>query len=99
MRQIGPRIRQVVRHHDLVARLGGDEFAVLLHGTDTFKATTVAQRLSTLLEEPIDVGTATLRVGASIGIALAPEHALSSTDLLRCADIATYRAKNERGVF
>ena len=99
LRQIGPRIRQVVRHHDLVARLGGDEFAVLLHGADTFKATTVAQRLSTLLEEPIDVGTATLRVGASIGIALAPEHALSSTDLLRCADIAMYRAKNERGSF
>ncbi len=99
LRQIGPRIRQVVRHGDLVARLGGDEFAVLLHDADTFKATTVAQRLSTLLEEPIDVGNASLRVGASIGIALAPEHALSSTDLLRCADIAMYRAKNERGSF
>ena len=99
LRQIGPRIRQVVRHDDLVARLGGDEFAVLLHGADTFEATTVAQRLSTLLEEPIDVGNASLRVGASIGVALAPEHALSSTDLLRCADIAMYRAKNERGSF
>ena len=42
LRQIGPRIRQVVRHDDLVARLGGDEFAVLLHAADTFKATTVA---------------------------------------------------------
>ena len=99
LRQIGPRIRQVVRHDDLVARLGGDEFAVLLHAADTFKATTVAQRLSTLLEEPIDVGNASLRVGASIGVALAPEHALSSTELLRCADIAMYRAKNERGSF
>ena len=99
LRQIGPRIRQVVRHDDLVARLGGDEFAVLLHAADTLKATTVAQRLSTLLEEPIDVGHASLRVGASIGVALAPEHALSSTELLRCADIAMYRAKNERGSF
>src|ERR1700728_85529 len=99
LRQIGPRIRQVVRHEDLVARLGGDEFAVLLHGADTFKATTVAQRLSMLLEEPIDVGNASLRVGASIGVALAPEHALNSEDLLRCADIAMYRAKNERGSF
>ena len=99
LRQIGPRIRQIVRHDDLVARLGGDEFAVLLHAANTFKATTVAQRLSTLLEEPIDVGNASLRVGASIGVALAPEHALSSTDLLRCADIAMYRAKNERGSF
>ena len=99
LRQIGPRIRQVVRRSDLVARLGGDEFAVLLRGANTLKAATVAQRLATLLEEPIDVGTASLRVGASIGVALAPEHALSSDDLLRCADIAMYRAKNERGSF
>jgi diguanylate cyclase (GGDEF)-like protein len=99
LRQIGPRIRQVVRRDDLVARLGGDEFAVLLYGADTFKATTVAQRLLTLLEEPIDVGNASLSVGASIGVALAPEHALSSADLLRCADLAMYRAKSERGSF
>ncbi len=99
LQQIGPRIRQVVRHGDLVARLGGDEFAVLLRGADTLKAATVAQRISTLLEEPIDVGIASLRVGASIGVALAPDHALNSADLLRCADIAMYRAKNERGSF
>jgi diguanylate cyclase len=99
LRQIGPRIRQVVRHGDLVARLGGDEFAVLLHGADTLKAAAVAQRISSLLEEPIDVGTASVRVGASIGVALAPEHARSSDELLRCADIAMYRAKNERGSF
>jgi diguanylate cyclase len=59
----------------------------------------VAQRLSSLLEEPIDVDNASLRVGASIGVALAPQHARSSADLLRCADIAMYRAKNERGSF
>jgi diguanylate cyclase len=99
LRQIGPRIRQVVRHGDLVARFGGDEFAVLLHGADTSKATTVARRLASLLEEPIDVDHARVRVGASIGVALAPQHALSSADLLRCADIAMYRAKNERGSF
>ncbi len=99
LRQIGPRIRQVVRHSDLVARLGGDEFAVLLRGANTMKAAAVAQRLSRLLEEPIDVGTASLRVGASVGVALAPEHATSCDELLRCADIAMYRAKNERGSF
>ncbi len=99
LRQIGPRIRQVVRHNDLVARLGGDEFAVLLHRADAYKAVTVAQRITTLLEEPIDVGTASLHVGASIGVALAPDHAQTAADLLRCADIAMYRAKNERGSF
>jgi diguanylate cyclase (GGDEF)-like protein len=99
LRQIGPRIRKVVRHNDLVARLGGDEFAVLLHGADAFKATTVALRITKLLEQPIDVSTASLHVGASIGVALAPEHARNATDLLRCADIAMYRAKTERGSF
>ena len=99
MRQIGPRIRQVVRRNDLVARLGGDEFAVLLYGADAYKATTVARRITTLLEQPIDVSTASLHVGASIGVALAPEHATSADDLIRCADIAMYRAKNERGSF
>ena len=68
-------------------------------GADTLKAAAVAQRISSLLEEPIDVGTASLRVGASIGVALAPEHAMGCDELLRCADIAMYRAKNERGSF
>jgi len=99
LRQIGPRIRQVVRREDLVARLGGDEFAVLLYGANAYKATTVAQRIATLLEEPIELSTASLHVGASIGVALAPEHARTAADLIRCADIAMYRAKSERGSF
>jgi diguanylate cyclase (GGDEF)-like protein len=99
LRQIGPRIRQVVRRNDLVARLGGDEFAVLLYGADAYKATTVARRITKLLEEPINVSTASLHVGASIGVALAPDHAMTADDLIHCADIAMYRAKNERGSF
>jgi diguanylate cyclase len=99
LRQIGPRIRQVVRRNDLVARLGGDEFAVVLYGADAYKATAVARRITTLLEQPIDVSTASLHVGASIGVALAPAHAASADELIRCADIAMYRAKNERGSF
>jgi diguanylate cyclase len=99
LRQIGPRIRQVVRREDLVARLGGDEFAVVLYGADAYEATTVARRITTLLEQPIDVSTASLHVGASIGVALAPQHAATADDLIRCADIAMYRAKNERGSF
>jgi diguanylate cyclase len=99
LREIGPRIRQVVRRNDLVARLGGDEFAVLLYGADAYKATTVARRITRLLEEPIEVSTASLHVGASIGVALAPDHAVTAADLIHCADIAMYRAKNERGSF
>ena len=99
LRQIGPRIRQVVRRNDLVARLGGDEFAVLLYGANAYKASAVAQRIATLLEEPIDLSTASLHVGASIGVALAPDHAHTAADLIRCADVAMYRAKSQRGSF
>ena len=100
LRQIGPRVRQVVRRNDLVARMGGGLNSLsFFTGRTPTRRQTVARRITTLLEQPIDVSTASLHVGASIGVALAPEHATSAEDLIRCADIAMYRAKNERGSF
>ena len=99
LKQIGPRIHQVIRPTDLVARLGGDEFAVILTGADTHFATNVAERITTVLTEPIAVGTASLHVGASIGVAVAPLHADTATELIRCADVAMYRAKGAKSSF
>ena len=94
LRQIGPRVRGTVRATDLVARLGGDEFAVLLAGADAEYAATVACRISTALEEPMAVGSSSIHIGASIGIAQATIHASTTADLMRCADVAMYRAKS-----
>jgi diguanylate cyclase (GGDEF)-like protein len=93
LQQIGPRLAGATRSEDLVARLGGDEFAVLLGGADAAFATTVARRITAAIAPPFVVENTSLHVGASIGIALVPEHASGPTELMRCADVAMYRAK------
>jgi len=93
LRLIGPRLAGVTRTSDIVARLGGDEFAILLTGADVEFATAIAERITTEIAPPFDVEGSSLHVGASIGIALAPEHASSAIELMRCADVAMYRAK------
>jgi len=93
LRLIGPRLSSVIRSSDVVVRLGGDEFAVLLSGADVEFAMSIAERITTEIEPPFDVGGSSLHVGASIGIALVPQHATNATELMRCADVAMYRAK------
>jgi diguanylate cyclase len=94
--QLGIRLRQRLRNSDILARLGGDEFGVLLFNADSDYALDVANRIADSLAEPFTLTSVTVPVGASIGIALAPEHGGTSEELLRCADVAMYRAKNSR---
>ena len=93
LRQLGARLHGSLRSGDLFVRLGGDEFGVvLLDGTADYAAM-VAQRLTARLEEPFMLDQVRARIGASIGIAVAPADATQAPDLLRCADLAMYRAK------
>jgi diguanylate cyclase (GGDEF)-like protein len=95
--QLGTLLSKRLRSVDLVARLGGDEFALLLDsGTGTTAAVTAAKRTLEALTWPFTVSDMSLHVDASIGIALYPEHGDTHSDLLRCADIAMYRAKRAR---
>lgn len=93
LRQLGPRLTSHLRATDALVRVGGDELAVLIMDTDSTYAATVAERLITELQQPFVLDTLSVRVGASIGIASAPTDATDSTALLRCADLAMYRAK------
>jgi diguanylate cyclase (GGDEF)-like protein len=84
-----------VREFDTVARLGGDEFAILLaHLDDPVEgARKFANRVLDVFETPFELGKHTVRVGTSIGIALAPRDGANIDTLMANADYALYRAK------
>jgi diguanylate cyclase (GGDEF)-like protein len=97
LKQVGPRLRTVLRSVDTVARLGGDEFAVLLPTkTSAEKAAGVARKIMKALEEPFIVGDLQVDVEASIGIAAFPEHGTDVETLIKRADAAMYMAKETR---
>ncbi|MEK6228350.1 MAG: EAL domain-containing protein [Actinomycetota bacterium] len=92
--RVGERLNIIVREGDTVARLGGDEFAMLLPNiSDAEAATVAAQRVHKTLEEPFTAGGLALRVEASIGIALYPDHGDKAGKLMRAADVAMYASK------
>lgn len=94
LQEVGRRLVSSLRGGDTVARLGGDEFAVLLHGTvspETAAAT--AGRLVACFDNSFRYANVEFFLSASIGVGLWPEDCTSSSELLRHADIAMYRAK------
>jgi diguanylate cyclase (GGDEF)-like protein len=90
---VAARLRQLLRGGDILARLGGDEFAVLAIVPHRGAVGEVATRLHRALALPFDVGGVAIELGASIGIALQPDHGEDVSTLLRHADVAMYEAK------
>ena len=98
--QVSERLRRSLRAVDTVARLGGDEFAVLLPKIATAEgAVEVAAKLTEGFNQPFLIEGLTLDVEASIGVAVYPEHAGNSEELLQRADIAMYVAKETHAGF
>jgi diguanylate cyclase (GGDEF)-like protein/PAS domain S-box-containing protein len=88
------RLRSAVRGHELVARLGGDEFAVVQAGGEQpGHAGLLARRVIEALAEPFALGADTVRISASVGVALFPADAADAETLIKNADMALYRAK------
>jgi diguanylate cyclase (GGDEF)-like protein len=88
------RLREVVREVDTLARLGGDEFAIVMPDVaGTGGAVALAERIGRVLTENYSLAGVPVHVGASIGIAVYPDHGESIEDLLQHADVAMYRAK------
>jgi diguanylate cyclase len=94
LRQIGPRIRACLDERDLLVRIGGDELAIILVDSGEPRAVSVAKQVSDSIREPFVLEMVTVRIAASIGIALAAAHAEDPVGLMRCADEAMYRAKD-----
>ena len=91
--EVARRILANTRSHDTVARLGGDEFVVLCTDVTREETERIAGRIIDALRQPIEVGTETVTVTASIGLAVAST-AVTAVELLRSADTAMYRAKS-----
>ncbi len=97
LRQLGPRLAACVGPEGVVARLGGDEFAVLSgRTTDPDRYAKLVSRLLRSSEQPLVVDALPLEVNASIGVARFPDDGRDATELLRCADIAMYAAKESQ---
>ena len=96
---VAERLTEAMRESDTVGRLGGDEFAVVLPNINEEEATNVANKILEYLIPSFSLDDHTLKVGASIGIAMYPEHGDDHTSLIRIADVAMYEAKsNKSGV-
>ncbi len=93
LRQLGPRLTQAVPATGSVFRLGGDELAVVLVDADAAAAQAAAEKILMVISEPFVLQKMKASVGASIGIALAPNDAAEPIGLTWCADTAMYRAK------
>lgn len=93
---VAQRLRRIVRPADTVARLGGDEFIVLIEGAQQLdEVVRVAERIIEGLGSPVRLNRHEVTVAASVGIAIGDGPSVSSQDLLRNADIALYRAKEQ----
>ncbi|MDX1735010.1 MAG: diguanylate cyclase [Halioglobus sp.] len=95
LRQVAGRMREELRDSDFVARLGGDEFVALLCVRPTSNAPVIVSgRLVQALSRPFSLAGQLVTIGASIGIAREPEDGQTLDALLRAADAAMYKAKN-----
>ena len=94
--EVGRRLEQAVGRGGRVGRIGGDEFAVVWNeACDRDRLSAVADQIVADLSKSFTVGAATLHVGATIGIAVCPSDGNFEEQLMRSADLALYRAKEE----
>jgi diguanylate cyclase (GGDEF)-like protein len=96
LRDVAERLGRTLRGDDLVARLGGDEFAVITASArDREDAQAIAARMIDTVCLPYTIGSHTISIGVSVGIAMIDGQSESAADIMRYADMALYRAKND----
>ncbi len=93
LRWVAAQLKEHAGEHDTIARLGGDEFALIQRGPQPESAEQLARRLVEIIARPPPLENQSMHVGVSVGIALAPDHGLDPDELMKCADLALYRAK------
>ncbi len=92
------RLSACMRRSDSVARMGGDEFTLLLSHIDNHTDVAhIAEKIIALLSEPADINGYEVVVGCSIGVAIYPQAGRDAESLLKNADMAMYKAKQDEG--
>lgn len=95
LKEVSLRIRSTLRETDFVARLGGDEFVVIqMENAQPQAAEALAAKLVRQLGQPYLLEASEVMSGVSVGVAVYPNDAANSVELLKRADLALYRAKN-----
>ena len=90
------RLLSKIREEDTLARLGGDEFTVIMENLDTIHdASILAEKIQNVCREPLVIGEHTFYTTCSIGISFYPQDSGDVDDLLKYADAAMYKAKDE----
>lgn len=96
LKSFSERLKSVVRQHDTIARLGGDEFTVILESVDDpADAAKVADKILETLKQPFHADEYQFYVTSSIGISFFPDDADTADELLKNADAAMYKSKDE----
>jgi diguanylate cyclase (GGDEF)-like protein len=96
LKEVANRLAAMVRGGEIVARMGGDEFAILQSGQGAAEsAQALAQRVIATLGQPVEIAERRLFIGVSVGITLFPNDGEDPDLLLKNADLAMYRAKQE----
>lgn len=92
---VAARLKKHARNSDAVARTGGDEFSILLRNISHAEASQIAQAILGSLKQPCQIGSNNVLAGASIGLAMIPEHGQTLEVLRKNADLALYEAKKQ----
>jgi diguanylate cyclase (GGDEF)-like protein/PAS domain S-box-containing protein len=96
--RVSERLATLLADREIVGRLGGDEFAVVVRdASDPLRVERLARAIIETLSRPYEVDQHTLYIGASVGVATSPRDGRSAETLIRSADLALYRSKDQGG--
>ncbi|MGE6369840.1 bifunctional diguanylate cyclase/phosphodiesterase [Planococcus kocurii] len=93
--KVADRIKSCIHKNDTLARIGGDEFILLLSNTDDEKTQTTAQKILEMLSNPFQLNNEAVFITPSIGASLFPADSTDAETLVKNADLAMYRVKEE----